>query len=499
MEWMNKFQALLDKVDERVGDGLERVLCTHHERRLGRLGWGDVLETESVDRFGTRAPVRHGNRVEVLVDGEEALPAIEEAIRHARSHVHIANWHASPDFKLTREPGALTLRDLLASTAQRGVDVRLLLWAGPPLPAFQPTRGLVRAQQRRFTEHTGVQCVLDARERTMHCHHEKLVIIDDTIAFVGGIDFTALEGDRHDSHAHPPVRPICWHDLATRLHGPIVADVANHFRQRWTEVAGEDLPEPAVPEPAGNTGVQLLRTVPDKTYAFAPHGEFTILDSYLRALRSAKKLIYLENQFLWSPEIAEVLIDKLNNPPDDRFRMVLLLPRKPSNGADTTRGQLGRLLDADDQNGSSYQGDGGEVNGRLLATTLSTHDGDESAPVYVHAKLGIVDDEWMTIGSANLNEHSLFNDTEVNVATDDKELIHATRLRLWSEHLGRPESELDTDPATVVDDIWRPIAQEQADRERGGQPRTHRLTLLPGVSRRAGRLQGPLRGLLVDG
>jgi len=475
-------------MDERVGDGIERVLCAHHERRLRRLGWGEVLSPDTNgDRFGTRAPVRAGNRMDVLIDGEEALPAIEEAIRNATSHVHIANWHASPDFRLTREQDAPTLRDLLALTAQRGVDVRLLLWAGPPLPAFQPTRRLVKAQQREFVEHTGVRCVLDARERTLHCHHEKLVIVDDTTAFVGGIDFTALEGDRHDTTEHPPSRPICWHDLMTRLRGPVVADVADHFRRRWMEVAREDLPEPK-PEPrAGGSNVQLLRTIPDKTYGFARNGEFTVLDGYLRALRSARRLVYLENQFLWSPEIAEVLIDKLSNPPDDRFRVLLLLPRKPSNGSDTTRGQLGRLLDADDGNR------------RLLATTISTHDGGESAPVYVHAKLAIVDDEWMTIGSANLNEHSLFNDTEVNVATDDRELIHATRLRLWSEHLRRPKADLDTDPAGVVDDLWRPIAEEQAELERAGRPRTHRLTLLPDVSRRAGRLQGPLRGLLVDG
>jgi phosphatidylserine/phosphatidylglycerophosphate/cardiolipin synthase-like enzyme len=481
---VKNFRSLLDKLDERVGDRLEHVLCAHHRRRLRRLGWGDVLEPAS---GADRADVRHGNRIEVLVDGEEALPAIQSAIPHARSHVHIANWHASPDFRLTREAGAPTLRELLATTADRGVDVRLLLWAGPPVPAFQPTRGLVRSGQRKFTENTAVRCVLDARERTLHCHHEKLVVVDDRIAFVGGVDFTALQGDRHDSPEHPPDRPIGWHDLVTRLDGPVVADVAEHFRQRWTEVAGEDLPKPEVPETAGNSDARLLRTIPDRTYGFAPHGEFTILDAYLRALRSARRLIYLENQFLWSPEIAEVLLGKLRHPPGDRFRVVLLLPRKPSNGADTTRGQLGRLLDADDGNR------------RLLATTISSHDGESSAPVYVHAKLGIVDDEWMTIGSANLNEPSLFNDTEVNVATGDRELIRATRLRLWAEHLGRPAHELDTDPADVADQIWRPIAEAQAARERRGEHRTHRLVLLPGVSRRTERLQGPLRGLLVDG
>ncbi|HEU5473498.1 MAG TPA: phospholipase D family protein [Actinophytocola sp.] len=483
---MATVRALVDKVDERVGDGLERVLCQHHRRRLTRLGWRTALEPGATGWFSDRAPVRDGNRVDVLIDGEEALPAIRAAIEGAESSVHIANWHASPDFRLTREPGAPTLRELLAQTARR-VPVRLLLWGGPPVPVFEPTRKRVRTARAEFTRDSAVRCVLDTRERTMHCHHEKLVIVDDTTAFVGGLDFTALQGDRHDSRDHPADRPLGWHDVTTRVTGPAVADVAEHFRARWNEVTGDALPAPEPPRPTAFSRVQLVRTVPERTYEFAPHGDFSILDVYRRALCSAQHLIYLENQFLWSPEIAEILIDKLRDPPDDRFRVVLVLPRKPSNGADTTRGQLGRLVEADD---------GGR---RLLATTITAHDGDRSATVYVHAKTAIVDDEWLTIGSANLNEHSLFNDTEVNIVTDDAALARDTRLRLWSEHLQRPRSEIDGDPTDVVDTIWRPTAEDQADRTTSGARRTHRLTLLPGISRRAGRLQGPLRGLLVDG
>ncbi|MFL6145052.1 MAG: phospholipase D-like domain-containing protein [Labedaea sp.] len=483
---MATLRSWVDKVDERIGDGLERVLCSHHARRLRRLGWGSVLRPGDTGRFVESAPVRSGNKIEVLIDGEEALPAIRAAIEGARSSVHVANWHATPDFRLTREPGAPTLRELLARAARR-VPVRVLLWAGPPVPAFEPTRNRARTARAEFIRDSEVRCVLDSRERTLHCHHEKLVIVDGTTAFVGGLDFTALQGDRHDSRKHPADRPIGWHDLMVRVNGPVVADVADHFRRRWNEMTGERLPEPEVPGPAGSSDAQLVRTVPEKTYDFAPRGDFSLLDSYLRALRSARRLIYLENQFLWSPEIAEILIDKLRNPPHDRFRVVLVLPRKPSNGSDTTRGQLGRLVEAD------HDGN------RLLATTLTAHDGERSCPVYVHAKSGIVDDEWLTVGSANLNEHSLFNDTEVNLVTNDAALARATRLRLWSEHLQRPLAEIDTDPADVVDNIWRPIAEEQANREGAGQPRTHRLTLLPGVSRRTSRLQGPLRGLLVDG
>jgi phosphatidylserine/phosphatidylglycerophosphate/cardiolipin synthase-like enzyme len=133
----------------------------------------------------------------------------------------------------------------------------------------------------------------------------------------------------------------------------------------------------------------------------------------------------------------------------------------------------------------------------LLATTITAHAEQVTGPLYVHAKVGIVDDTWMTIGSANLNEHSLFNDTEVNIVVRDQALIRDTRLRLWSEHLER--ADVSGEPTEVVDEQWRPIAAEQTRRERSGEPRSHRLSLLPGVSRHAERLQGPVRGLLVDG
>jgi phosphatidylserine/phosphatidylglycerophosphate/cardiolipin synthase-like enzyme len=110
-----------------------------------------------------------------------------------------------------------------------------------------------------------------------------------------------------------------------------------------------------------------------------------------------------------------------------------------------------------------------------------------------------VDDRWLTIGSANLNEHSLLNDSEMNVLTCDADLVRDTRLRLWSEHTEKSIEALGGEPAEVIDTIWRKIAEEQARLDRDGQPRTHRLTMLAHVSRRTDRLEGPMRGLLVDG
>ena len=475
-----------DLIDDWVGERLERAQRHRHDRRLHKVGWDDAMEPEGRGWWSPRTEVRSGNDATVLIDGVAALGAMQQAIQGAQSSVHIAGWHCSPDFRLSREPGAPTLRDLLAQASER-IDVRLLMWAGPPLRAFNPTGSMVKQARDAFVRDCAVQCALDDREYLMHCHHEKIVIVDGELAFVGGIDFTALEGDRHDGPDHPPRGPLGWHDAAVQLRGPAVADVADHFVRRWNEITGEGITSPAPPEPAGDLDVQVLRTMPEKVYDFLPRGEFTILDAYLRALRTAEQFIYLENQFLWSPEVVDVLAHRLKHPPCDEFRILLVLPIKPANGRDTTRGQLSILAAADD--GAR----------RLLATTISAQRGQPDAAVYVHAKIGIVDDRWLTIGSGNLNEHSLFNDTEMNLLMNDPDLARDTRLRLWAEHTERAVGDVSGEPHRVIDELWRPIATEQSRLDEAGLERTHRLTLLPAVSRRRDRLEGPMRGFLVDG
>src|SRR4051794_6254580 len=124
--------AWFTQLDDRLGDGIEAVLRWRHRRRLRRLGWADALEPSNADDISAPhgTPTRDGNAVDVLIDGAEALPSIEEAILAARRSVHIACWHASPDFRMTRGPQARPLRDVLAEAATR-VPVRLLLWGGP--------------------------------------------------------------------------------------------------------------------------------------------------------------------------------------------------------------------------------------------------------------------------------------------------------------------------------------------------------------------------------
>ncbi|MEA2681862.1 MAG: hypothetical protein QOK05_190 [Chloroflexota bacterium] len=477
---------VLGRVDGALGGAIERATIAVHRRRLSRVGWMGALNPPGDGPWADGdTPPRPGNTVEILVDGAEAFASMLTAIKAARSSINITGWHANPGFPLDKEDPPSLLHEVLAEAGRR-VPVRVLLWAGAPAPIFRPSRGDMRKVLARFADGGAIRCALDSRERPMHCHHDKTMVIDDRVAFVGGIDITDFGGNRLDTSDHPARDGVGWHDAAARVEGPAARDVAEHFRLRWQATTGEVLPATVVPEAAGKVEVQVVRTLPDGMYQDVRRGEFRILESYLRAIRSARRCIYLENQFLWSPEVLEALRAKLRDPPTDAFRLVVLLPAKANSGADDTRGQLGTLIQADG---------GGH---RLLACTLVSPNGGAGNPVYVHAKIGIVDDRWITIGSANLNEHSLFNDSEVNIVSCDPGVARDTRERLWAEHLEVNRDQVAGDPTEVIDRLWKPMAREQLDRTRRGEPPTRRLTMLPGLSRRAGLLMGPLQGLMVD-
>jgi phosphatidylserine/phosphatidylglycerophosphate/cardiolipin synthase-like enzyme len=456
--------ARIDRVDDAIGEGIERLVVAHHRRRLRRHGWARAYAPADDGLWcAGDPPPRAGNRLEPLVDGDDALCRLAADLSAASRHVVLAGWHFDPSFRLA--DGGPPLRELLAGVAER-VAVRLLAWAGAPLPLFSPSRKTVRAQRDELVRGTRIRMELDARERPMHCHHEKIAVVDGRVAYVGGIDLTALAGDRRDASSHPPRAGMGWHDATLRIEGPLVADVAAHVALRWHEVTGERLSLEPDAAPAGDVEAQFVRTVPNGIYDALRRGDYRILESYVRALRSATRLVYLESQFLWSPEVVRIVAEKLRRPPTDDFHVVVLLPARPNNGADDTRGQLGVLVDAD-------------RDGRFLACTL--YQPGQRRQVYVHAKIGIVDDRWLTIGSANLNEHSFFNDTEACVVTCDPALVRETRLRLWREHLDAHEPTFET---------WR---------ERADDPAYDRLQLLPHVSRRVRRFLGPINGLLVDG
>lgn len=421
--------------------------------------------------FPDGTPPRCDTRVDILIDGAETFKAAWEAICQAKHTVWLADWAMTPAMELVRGQqqervppaqgpvsSGYRVFDLLTAVADH-VDVRILLWSGslvfPPrtLAARWGLRRLRRANPR-------IHGLVDRHPHFAHCHHQKTIVVDGRIAFVGGLDMTDFDIDRWDTTNHPIRDGLNWHDVCLRLEGDAAADVARNFSQRWQAVTGTTLP---LPENAAqradrdhdaprDTPLQVVRTIPARTYPFAPQGEWGIAWAYQHAFANATRFIYLENQYLWSPAIVNELIVALRRVDDPTFRIVLVLPAKPNIGKRDTDLHLRQLLDAD------------QGRGRVRLFTLYTRRSDQRLvwaykPIYVHAKVAIVDDAWCTVGSANLNQRGMEGDSEINVQVADASLARELRLRLWSEHLGLPMETLATlAPHEAIDKLWVPLA-----------------------------------------
>jgi len=415
--------------------------------------------------FPADTPPRHGNRLTPLVDGQEAMRAMYEAMGNARESILLAAWFVTPNMRMIRPPddpydppggkgGPDAFLSLMARKADE-VDARILIWSGA-LAGKLSHRHVEKARRTLEQANPRLRVRVDGRERLSHCQHQKALVVDGRVAFVGGLDVTSFDADRWDVQAHTFRQGRNWHDLHWRLEGPCVADVAANFAQRWNAVAPDDpVALPPAPSPLrGGVDAQVLRTIPKGDYAFARQGVFGIAYAYRRAIARAERFIYLENQYLWSPEMTDALCDALRR----GVRVVMVLPAHPNVGKSDTDRHVEELLRADAGRGAFRP--------YTLYTSCraARRPRYKYRPVYVHAKAGIVDDAWATVGSANLNGRGMATDSELNVATTDGASIRALRRRLWAEHLGCAEGELEgVDPAGILDGRWITTARAQRD------------------------------------
>ena len=164
--------------------------------------------------------------------------------------------------------------------------MRVLLWKGAPIPAFRPSRGDVREMEQTLTRHTKIKSALDSCTGASHCHHEKTIVIDDRIAFVGGIDLTLDGGDPYDTPNHRARGGIGWHDAAARIEGPAVRDVAEHFRLRWQAATRRDAAAARrSPSPPVTSSSRSSARCRQARIAPCRNGDYSILESYIAALR----------------------------------------------------------------------------------------------------------------------------------------------------------------------------------------------------------------------
>jgi phosphatidylserine/phosphatidylglycerophosphate/cardiolipin synthase-like enzyme len=270
-----------------------------------------------------------------------------------------------------------------------------------------------------------------------------------------------------------------WNDPhSLDLHTPIarIRDALTH-----ADLVADPLPEqPPDPDVAGPCAVQVLRTYPSirPGYPFAPKGERSVARGYAKALRRARRLVYLQDQYMWSPHIARLLAAALRHQPE--LHIVIVVPRHPDVDGRFALppNQVGRL--------EALAVCRQAAPDRIHVFDLENHAGN---PVYVHAKVAVIDDVWAACGSANLNRRSWSHDSELTVSVIDgdrdervpadpaglgdgaRRFARNLRLELMREHLDRAPG----DDADLVDPEAAVAAMEAAadglDAWSGGTPR----------------------------
>jgi phosphatidylserine/phosphatidylglycerophosphate/cardiolipin synthase-like enzyme len=513
------------------------------DQGYGRHPW--FLSAEEGAWLGAGRPWTEGNRVAPIIHGRAYFARLLEVLETLAPGdlVFLTDWRGDDNEKLADE--GPDLAGLLTRLVRRGVQVRGLLWRSHPAwMGFAEEEATTLAD---VVNSAGGELLVDERVRRAGSHHQKLVVVhrpsepDEDLAFVGGIDLChgRRDGDEHlgDPQAQHLDRRYGerapWHDVQAEVHGPAVAQLFETFRERWndrTPIEHRSSPsgrirvhvthEPTVPEPlpvipeprrCGSQAVQVLRTYPSRRprYPFAPDGERTIARFYQKAFRRARSLLYIEDQYFWSREVGEALADALRRSPE--LRVIVVVPRFPDrdgpiSGAPHRLGQR-RTLDL-------VRDAGGD---RVCVYDLENERG---TPIYIHAKVVVIDDEVALVGSDNMNRRSWTHDSELSIAVfdedrDDREPLdpggrgdgarwfaRSLRLELTREHLGAEKDEGLVDPLEAFD-RWRETARAldawHAEGRRGPRPpgriREHRPEP---VARWQRAYAAPLYRLLID-
>ena len=431
--------------------------------------------------------------------GPDGSPAQEELLAELRAE---GLQEAEINFWCTHD---LTIRAVLGYMASKGVEVKVLIWDSAEFFSHCDPR-----ESHQVLTEAGVTCLLDDSSRGILHHpieslHQKTTIVDGTHAFVGGIDpLIELNGDfdRWDFPSHDfssPLRrskedfsPHPWHDAHAIIEGPAAGDVELNFRQRWNDVVQRHhlddqllVPEhPLAPPQESKSLVQVARTIPEHTYHFAPEGGIQgIAQLYANALSNAQHFVYLENQYFWLRAYFGIDISPLgiDSPEMERnihelgaalrlgAMVAFVLPDHPNVGRAFTDAGLARLHEEAPEAAAE-----GRIQAFCLATSTNIDGVEHYRPIYVHAKVAIVDDLWSTVGSANLNNRGMRDDTEMNVATLNAELAHGLRLMLWAEHLGLMSED---DLLTVARHLGQQSQRSSADQQSIGYLQTLQETL----------------------
>ena len=393
-------------------------------------------------------------RAAFLLDIADYFAAAKDAMSKAQRSIHLLNWAFDPDTQFEPRPGGDGADTdafgpyLKALASDRpDIDVRVLCWKSA-LPVAATQRFFPIRAKHCFSG-SPVRFVLDGALPTGASHHQKMIIIDDALAFCGGAD---IGPDRWDTSQHldddPRRRNIdsrkkfydSRHEAMSVVDGPAATALGRLFRLRWARATGETLvadeTEPAtaawpdcVPVDFHDISVGLSRT----SAVWRKFKEVRESEAlYLASIAAAKRCIYLENQYFTSPIMAEALADRLAEPSGPEV-VLISAQHSPSYfdkmTMDRTRSLFLKRLKAADRFG------------RFRAYSPVTTEG---RIIIVHAKLAVIDDVLLRIGSSNMNNRSEGFDTECDLSLEaggatgqaNAARITALRTRMIAHWLG---------------------------------------------------------------
>ena len=392
--------------------------------------------------------VAKSERVAFLVDGEAYFNALAEACEAASRAIYIVGWDIDSRIRLRRGESSSgeTFGEFIDRLARNKPDLHIYILEWDFAMLYTMERETWPLLSLGWLTHERVHFELDDEHPVGASHHQKIVVVDDRVAFVGGFDLASCRWDTSQHAAKQPDRVDNqvsygpFHDAQMLVEGAAAEELANLVRRRWEQATGDLLspinkgsqdpwPE-SVSADLKDVPVAILRTLPE----YEEQTEVREIEKfYLDAIDSAQKYIYIENQYFTSHQVGEALektLDKTDGP-----EVVIVMPRHCSGWLEqetmgALRQRLMNRLNAADQHG------------RLKFYYPENVD-LESQIINVHSKIMVVDDELLTIGSANLSNRSMGFDTECNLALsaemDDRVRteIAGLRNRLLAEHLGQ--------------------------------------------------------------
>jgi phosphatidylserine/phosphatidylglycerophosphate/cardiolipin synthase-like enzyme len=372
---------------------------------------------------------------------------LAQSLERARSSIFILGWDLDARLVLDQEGDGLASLSLIELLRRRlletlGLEIRILLWDRSIF--YGGNRKSRKALRRARLDQSRLHYHYEAAPLGAS-HHTKLVCIDDEVAFIGGIDLTGNRWDPEDHPASHPHRitpdgktygPI--HDLQMLVEGPAARALSELARARWSRATGESLPPPIAASsrmawpPAVKAEFQNLCVGIARTDPYAARGGIQEVEALNHvALAHARHSIYIEAQYLTSEAVGEILAERLREPNGPE---IVIIVTRVSRGIveqfamGGNRDRLLRRLSAADRWG------------RLRTYYPAVRDGAMRVDMKIHAKLIIVDDCFLRVGSSNLNNRSMSVDTECDIAMEasdpsHRRLIAASRNRLLAEQL----------------------------------------------------------------